>query len=99
MLNDQLINIRMDEVHNVWKSWSFEKKKAFSTLYEDIALLLPIQVDEQLIKGIMPFWDPSYRCFTFNQEDTTPTIEEYTALLKIETSNPNKVFWMKTKGV
>ncbi|MBA0701050.1 hypothetical protein Goari_020696 [Gossypium aridum] len=21
------------------------------------------------------FWDPAYQCFTFNQEDVTPTIE------------------------
>ena len=69
------------------------------TQYEDIALLLPIQVDEQLTKVIMPFWDLSYRCFTFNQEDMTPTIEEYTSLLRIGTSNPNKVFWKKTKRV
>ena len=29
----------------------------------------------------------------------TPTITEYTNLLRMETSNPNKVFWKKTKGV
>ena len=29
----------------------------------------------------------------------TPTIKEYIALLIIGTSNPNKVFWKKTKGV
>ena len=28
-----------------------------------------------------------------------PIIEEYTTLLWIETSNPNKVFWKKTKRV
>ena len=64
-----------------------------------MALLLFIQVDEQLIKAIMPFWDPSYRCFIFNQEYMVPTIEEYIALLRIETPNPNKVFWKKTKRV
>ena len=90
-------NIKVNEVHDVWKSWNSEKQKAFSTKYVDIALLLPIQVDEQLIKAIMPFWDPSYRCFTFNQEDMTPTIEEYTALLRIVTPNLDKVFWKKTK--
>ena len=92
-------NIKVDEVHDVWKSWSLEKQKAFSALYGDITLLLSIQVDEQLIKVIMPFWDPLYRCFTFNQEDMTQTIEEYIALLKTKTFNPNKVFWKKTKGV
>ena len=89
----------MDEVHDVWKGWSPEKQKAFSAFYGDIVVLLPIQVDEQLIKAIMSFWDPSYGCFTFNQKDLTPTVEEYIALLRIEISNPNKFFWKKTKGV
>ena len=48
-------NIKVNEVHDVWKSWSFEKQKAFSIKYRDIALLFPIQVDEQLIKAIMSF--------------------------------------------
>ena len=29
----------------------------------------------------------------------TPAIEEYVALLRIILSNPNKVFWKKTKSV
>ena len=92
-------NIKVDEVHDIWKGWNVKNQKAFSALYGDIALLLPNQVDEQLIKAIMSFWDLSYRCFTFNQEDMVLTVEEYTALLRIETSNPNKVFWKKKKGV
>ena len=28
-----------------------------------------------------------------------PTIEEFKALLHIETPNPNKIFWKKMKGV
>ena len=35
------------------KKWSIEKQKAFSAKYGDIALLLPFEVDEQLIKAIM----------------------------------------------
>jgi hypothetical protein len=27
------------------------------------------------------FWDPEYRCFTFDTVDMTPTIEEYESLL------------------
>ena len=62
-------------------------------MYGDIALLLLVKVDEQLLKAIILFWDPSYRCFTFNREDLTPTVEEYAALLRISPPNPNKVFW------
>ena len=35
----------------------------------------------------------------FNQEDLTPTVEEYIALLKISPPNPDKVFWKKAKKV
>ena len=62
-------------MHDVWEGWSIEKQKAFSTKYSDIALLLPMEVDEQLIKAIMSYRDPSYMCFTFNHEDMTLTIE------------------------
>ena len=35
----------------------------------------------------------------FNHEDLTPTVEEYTALLRISPPNPDKVFWKKAKKV
>ena len=67
--------------------------------YGDIALLLPIEIDEQLLKAIILFWDPSYRYFTFNHEDLTPTVEEYVALLRISPPNLNKVFLKKSKKI
>ena len=61
--------------------------------------MLPIEVDEQLLKAIILFWNPSYRCFTFNHKDLTPTVEEYAALLRISPPNPNKVFWKKSNKI
>ena len=61
--------------------------------------MLSIEIDEQLLKAIILFWDSSYRCFTFNHENLTLTVEEYTALLRISPPNPNKVFWKKSKKV
>ena len=61
--------------------------------------MLPIEVDEQLLRAAILFWDPSYRCFAFNQEDLTPTVEEYAALLRISPPNPYQVFWKKPKKV
>ena len=84
--------IKVKELVDVWKGWSIEKQSAFLAKYDDIALLPFIEVDEQLIKDIMPYWDPSYRCLTFNQEDMTLTIEEYVALLRIVPPNPDKSF-------
>ena len=90
-------DIEVNELYDVWKSWSIEKQKAFSTKYRDITLLLCVQIDEQIIKAIIPFWDPSNRCFTFNQENMTLTIEEYKALLKIVTSNLIRSFGKKLR--
>ena len=52
-----------------------------------------------MLKAIILFWDLSYRCFTFNHEDLTPTVEEYVALLRISPPNSDKVFWKKLKKV
>ena len=83
----------------IWDNWTVERQNTFTTKYGDIALLFPIEVDEQLLKATILFWDPSYRCFTFNHEDLTLAVEKYVALLKISPLNPNKVFWKKSKKV
>ena len=83
----------------IWESWIVERQNAFTAKYGDIALLFLVEVDEQLLKAIILFWDPSYRCFTFNREDLIPTVEEYVALLRISPPNLDKVFWKKSKKV
>ena len=90
---------KIEGLKAIWESWTVERQNAFTAKYGDIVLLLPIEIDEQLFKAIILFWDPSYRCFTFNHEDLTPTLEEYATLLKISPLNPNKVFWKKSKKV
>ena len=90
---------KIKELKAIWESWTVERQDAFTAKYGDIDLLLPIEIDEQLLKAIILFWDPSYWCFTFNHENLTPTVEEYATLLKISPRNPNKVFWKKSKKV
>ena len=57
---------KIEELKTVWDSWIEERQNAFTAKYGDIALLLPVEVDEQLLKAIILFRDPSYRCFSFN---------------------------------
>ncbi|KAL4340037.1 hypothetical protein GQ457_08G016380 [Hibiscus cannabinus] len=52
-------------------------------LYGNIAYLLQVHVDKDLLRAMSQFWNPLYNCFTFNREDLTPTIEEYDALLHL----------------
>ena len=91
--------IKLKELKAIWDHWTEKRRNAFTAKYDDITLLLPIEIDEQLLKAIILFWDPSYRCFTFNQEDLTPIVKEYAALLRISPPNPDKVFWKKAKKV
>ena len=90
---------KIKELRAIWESWTIERQDAFTAKYGDIALLLPIEIDEQLFKAIILFWDPSYQCFTFNHENLTPILEEYAALLRISPPNSDKVFWKKSKKV
>ncbi|KAG8496247.1 hypothetical protein CXB51_009056 [Gossypium anomalum] len=71
----------------------------FSEKYGDIAHLIAVNIDEQLIQAMVRFWDPAYQCFTFNQEDMTPTMEEYAALLRIENVQFSKTYVKEPKSM
>ena len=90
---------KVEELKTIWDNWTVERQTTFTAKYGDIALLLPVEIDEQLFKAIILFWDPSYRCFTFNREDLIPIVENYDALLRISPPNLDKVFWKKSKKV
>ena len=62
----KLLEIKLKDLKTIKEYWTVERQNAFMEKYGDIALLLSIEVDEQLLKAIILFWDPSYRCFTFN---------------------------------
>ena len=85
------------ELISIWKSWNVERREKFRVKYGDIAYLLQVEVDVNLIKAMIHFWDPSYRCFTFNGSDMVPTIEEYATLLRFTPSHPDKIYWKNKK--
>lgn len=74
------------------KGWWATRKQEFSRKYGHIGSLLKVPIDDQLLKAAIPFWDPHYRCFTFGSIDMTPTIEEYTVLLSVTGTSPDKAF-------
>ena len=47
--------IKLKELKAIWDCWTEERQNAFIAKYGDIALLLPIEVDEQLLKAIILF--------------------------------------------
>ncbi|KAG8480340.1 hypothetical protein CXB51_024697 [Gossypium anomalum] len=94
------VNVRqnnLEDLVRVWNQWDSETRGIFTEKYGDIAHLITIRVDEQLIQAMVRFWDPAYQCFTFNQEDMTPTIEEYAALLRIDNVQFRKIYVKEPK--
>ena len=38
---------KLQELKTIWESWTVERQNAFTAKYGNIALLLPVEVDEQ----------------------------------------------------
>ena len=59
--------------------------------------MITIEVDDPLIKAAIQFWDPLHRCFTFNEEDLTPTTKEYLMLIRLNLQCLDKVYYRRTR--
>ncbi|MBA0626899.1 hypothetical protein Godav_004479, partial [Gossypium davidsonii] len=84
---------RKDELRGIWQSWDIAKKTQFWDKYGDVAQLLFVKPDDALLKAMVHFWDPTYRCFMFNEVDMVPTIEEYSTLLHYDFKDPLRIYW------
>ncbi|MBA0759049.1 hypothetical protein Gotri_021987 [Gossypium trilobum] len=60
--------------------------------YGNIAQLLFVKPDHALLKAMVRFWDPTYRCFTFNEVDMISTIEEYSTLFHYDFRDPLRIY-------
>ena len=74
---------KLTELAGLWELVSGPNKRKFYDLYGQIASLITVEVDEPLIRAAIQFWDPSHKCFTFNEEDLMPTAEEYSILIRL----------------
>ncbi|MBA0693055.1 hypothetical protein Goari_010564, partial [Gossypium aridum] len=63
--------------------------------YDDVAQLLFFKLDDVLLKAMVRFWDPTYRCFTFNEMDMVPTIKEYSTLFHYEFRDRLRIYWKR----
>ncbi|MBA0822402.1 hypothetical protein Goarm_019207, partial [Gossypium armourianum] len=86
---------REDELKGIWKSWDEAKKTRFWDKYGDVAQLLFVKPDNALLKAMVRFWDPTYRCFTFNEVDMVSTIEEYSTLLHYDFRDLLRIYWKR----
>ncbi|MBA0755789.1 hypothetical protein Gogos_019980 [Gossypium gossypioides] len=69
------------ELKGIWQSWDDVKKTHFLDKYGNVTQLLFVKLDNSLLEAMVHFWDPTYRCFMFNEVDMVPTIEEDSTLL------------------
>ncbi|MBA0607118.1 hypothetical protein Godav_019469 [Gossypium davidsonii] len=65
----------------------------FQDMYSDVAHLMFVKPNDALLKAMVHFWDPTYRCFTFNEVDMVPTIKEYSTLLHYDFKYPFRIYW------
>src|ERR1051325_8423812 len=59
----------------------------FRKCYGTLLTVLNTNVDEGLLKTLVQFYNPVYRCFTFPNYQLMPTLEEYANLLGILVSD------------
>ncbi|KAK5835165.1 hypothetical protein PVK06_010851 [Gossypium arboreum] len=94
------VNVRqnnLDDLTRIWRQWDSDTRGIFTERYGDIASLIAVNIDERLIQAMIKFWDPAYQCFIFNQEDMTPTVEEYDALLRVDNVQFYKIYVKEPK--
>ncbi|KAI4351381.1 hypothetical protein L6164_005751 [Bauhinia variegata] len=60
--------------------------------YSKLLDLLNIEVQRLALLMGMYYWDPSYRCFTFNDIDLTPTLEKYGHMLGMPMKKQSSVY-------
>ena len=87
----------LSDLTTLWEQFSISEKKRFRDTYSDIVSLILVHVEEPLLRAVMRFWDPSYRCFTFGKNDLVPTVEEYSILIGVELQHPDKVYNQKPR--
>ncbi|KAG8482783.1 hypothetical protein CXB51_024422 [Gossypium anomalum] len=90
--------IQTTEKNVVVRDWSLKtQKEKGDSLMEGCVSNLPEHVTVNVRQNNLEDLDPAYQHFTFNQEDMTPTIEEYAALLRIDNMQFYKIYVKEPK--
>ncbi|KAL4380077.1 hypothetical protein GQ457_02G021220 [Hibiscus cannabinus] len=82
----------LEDLKQIWEGLNRVYRQAFIDRYGDIAYLLYVQVNEPMLRALIKFWNPSYRCFTINGIDLMPTVEEYSELLRVPNIIEDRIY-------
>ncbi|KAG8486776.1 hypothetical protein CXB51_020120 [Gossypium anomalum] len=82
----------LQELRDIWARWDKGTKQLFYQNYGNIPYLFDIKVDKQLFRAMAQLWNSVYSCFTFEEVDLVPTMEEYTTLLRCPKIQASKAY-------
>jgi ribosomal protein S15P/S13E len=82
------LNCIMNEVNKLTTHFQNVDKDAFFRKYRRLMEIARVEVLSLVVRAIVHFWDPDYRCFSFGSIDLCPTMEEYGML----TEFPNNLY-------
>ncbi|MFQ6670847.1 hypothetical protein Gotur_035592 [Gossypium turneri] len=68
------------------------QRASFDSSLPQIVFLDCRRNHDALLKVMVRFWDPTYRCFMFNEVDMVPTIKEYSTLLLYDFRDPLRIY-------
>src|SRR4051812_4026593 len=71
----------MDSLQELSTSLTPFKVMSFNVTYGRILPLLDVEVDMAALTALAQYYDPPLRCFTFQDFQLAPTIEEYERIL------------------
>ena len=74
----------LDELKDLMNS---QQKDVFGKRYGNLLSLLDAQVEDVALQTLLQFYDPVLHCFTFQDYQLAPTLEEYSHLLDIKVTD------------
>jgi len=89
----------LQELKLLYNSLSLDEKDHFYKKFGKIANLLEVEIQEKALVVMLNYWDPSFRVFTFNDADSTPTVEEYAFMLNLSVTPQSPIYIPKLKGL
>jgi hypothetical protein len=78
----------VDQIKKLVSFLGYMDETLFARKYRRIAHVIRIPIQISAVKALRHFRNPGYRCFTFGDIDTTPTVEEYAQILNF----PNDLY-------
>ncbi|CAN1273222.1 hypothetical protein LINPERPRIM_LOCUS14932 [Linum perenne] len=76
----------------IWASFTDAEKWEFNSRYGCLFDLLNVPFPDTMIRELLNYWDPHFHCFTLNDVDISPLVEEYYVILRIARRSTTKVY-------